>query len=398
MPYSRGIAPVIGAVFLVAIAILLAAVFFIFAAGFETGQVAPQAAAETTFYSEVDLATGDATPYIRFQHEGGDTIEREDLRAVVTVGGQSFDDLPLEGATTGRVSAGDTMSYDLSNANLCSRPADEFTVRLVHEPSNKLVGKQDVDINGDIDISVTGNSVTSDVPYTATVTVVGMAASSNSGTDLEPDTLGARVVIDRPSGTEKLTPWPDGNPDNAYRGPFDDNINRPVRSPGISYTTERLSPDSSVTLEMRSDKPKNWDYPGTDSVTRGGTTYEVGHPDSSPTDPLADNRFWVDSGNPSEGNIVLRKDGEAVPTYGLAASHQRTLQEILGSQLDANGKLNLDDNDVVALYELTDPTAKPSNAPPPTGSGNPDYNDGVAIIEINPVSGASTSDPGTLYC
>jgi len=396
MRTSRGIAPVVGAVLLVAIVILLAAIFFVFATGFETGQTAPQAATETTFYSEVDLATGDTTPYVRFRHEGGETIERENLNAVVTVDGESYDNLPLEGASTGSVGAADTLNYDASNANLCGRPASEFTVRLVHESSNKLVGKQTVEIKNDIDISVTGNSVSSEVPYTATVTIVGMAASSRSGNRLEPDTLNARVVVDRPSGTEKLTPWPDGNPDNAWQGPFDDNINRPVRSPGISYTTERLSPDSSVTLEMRSDKPNNWDYSGSDTVTRGGTTYDVGAPISS--QGRADSRFWVDSGNPSEGNLVLREDGESVPTYGLAASHQRTLQEILGSQLDANGKLNLDENDVVVLYELTNPGAQPEDAPDPSGSGNPDYNDGVAIIEINPVSGASTSDPGTLYC
>jgi hypothetical protein len=53
---------------------------------------------------------------------------------------------------------------------------------------------------------------------------------------------------------------------------------------------------------------------------------------------------------------------------------------------------------VAVLYELTNPGAQPEHAPDPGDTGNPDYNDAVAIIEINAVPGSSTSDPGTLYC
>jgi len=392
---QRGVQPVVGAVILVAIVILLSVTVLYIANSYDTEQRAPQVATEERFYSEFDLATGNATPYISFRHEGGETIYRENVRARLTVDGQTYNDLRLNGSTSGPVTATEALTYDLSNANLCARSADSFTVRLVHDPSQKLLATRQVEIRNQIEVDVSNNSVTADVPYTATVRVVGMAASAKRGSNrIGPDTLNGRIVVRRPSEKEKLTPWPDGDTGDAIAGPFEDNINRPIRSPPLRYTTGRLSPDTNVTLEMRSGKPKAWDYSGDPSDTRTGNIY--GKPDAS--SGQSDDRFWVDSGNPSEGNLILLQDGESVPTYGLAAGHQRSLRDILGSQLDADGTLNLDDNDVVALYELTDPGAQPENAPDPDGGGNPDYNDAVAIIEIDPVPGSATSEPGVLYC
>jgi flagellin-like protein len=396
---EKGLTPVWGAVLLVAIVILLASVLLVFANGFESEQRTPQVASDERFYSEVDIATGDTTPYLTLEHQGGETIQRENVRAVMTVGGESYDNLPTEGPNTGPVRASEELTYDLSGANICGRPADEFTVRLIHEPSNKPIAEQTVDIRERIEPTVEDNTVSAGVPYTATITIVGLAASSNSGTNIEPDTIGARVVINRDSGTERRALGPNGNDIGTWDGPFEDNIGRPAGEPGIQYTTERLSADTSVTLEMRTDKPSYWEYsyPGAETVTRDGTTYQVGKPDGSGVSDLAEERFWVDSGNPDEGNLILLQDGEEVPAIGLAASHQRSLQEILGAQLNGD-TLNLDQNDVVALYELTNPSAQPENAPDPSAGGNPDYNDAVAIIEINAVPGSSTSDPGTLYC
>lgn len=395
MSTSRGVQPVIGAVLLIAVVLLLATVVFALVTGFQTEQPAPQAATDVVFYSEFNASTGAATPYITLKQRGGDTIQRENLDPIVTVGGQSYDNLTVEGPDSGPVRAGDELVYNLTNAELCSRPDDQFTVRLVHEPSNKLVASQEVDIQDEVDVNVTGNAVTSEVPFRATVRIVGMAASVAAGGDLKPDTLTARVVVNRPSGTTRLTPWPDNDTDDAITDRFDDNVNRPKMSPPINYSTGTLPANSSVTLEMRSGKPDAWN-PGTSTVTRNGNTYDVLEPDGD--EGLADTRFWVDSGNPSEGNLILLQDGESVPTYGQAGDHQRSLQDILGPKLDGTGQLSLDQNDVVVLFELTDPSAQPSMAPPPSGGGNPDYNDGVAIIEIEPTPGASTSDPGVLYC
>jgi len=394
---ERGLQPVVGAVILIVIVLLLASAAFVFVDRFETEEPAPQVATDGVFYSELDPDTGDATPYFTIRHEGGETIQRENVRAVVTVGGESFGELPTEGPDSGPVRANDELTYNLSKADMCSRAADEFTVRLVHNPSNKLIAKRDVPIRDEVEVDVSDNTVSADVPYRAEITIVGMAASSSSGDELQPDTLNARVVVNRDSGSEYLTPWPDGDETDSIEGPFEDNINRPVESPGISYTTTELSADTNVSLEMRSGKPDEWEFdadsPTVDSGRDG--TYRVGDPKSG--EGLTDDRFWVDSSDKDENNLILLQDGESVPSYGLAGPHQRSLQDILGSQLDG-GELNLDDNDVVALYELNDEDAKPEDAPDPDSTGNPDYNDAVAIIEIEPVEGSATSEPGVLYC
>jgi len=395
MGEQRGVQPVVGAVILIAIVVLLAATAMYMANNFETEQRAPQVATGERFYSTFNTTTGDPTPYVSFRHQGGETIYRENVRARLTVGGQTYEDLPLKGPSSGTVTANEELTYDLSNTSMCARSADSFTVKLVHEPSQKLLATRQVKIRDQININVSNNSVSADVPYRATVTIVGMAASAKTGSSkIGPDTLNARVVVKRASGATYLTPWPDGNKRDAIEGPFEDNINRPVRSPPLRYTTSELPPNSSVTLEMRSGKPKEWDYSGDPSDTRTENIY--GEPVQA--EGQVEDRFWVDSANPSEGNLILLQDGESVPTYGLAASHQRSLPDILGSQLDSDGTLNLDDNDVAVLYELTDPGAQPEDAPDPDGGGNPDYNDAVAIIEIEPVPGAATSEPGTLYC
>ena len=353
-------------------------------------------ASDETFYSEVDFATGDSTPYLTHEHQGGETVQRENVEAVVTVGGESYDNLPRVGPNSGPLRAQEELTYDLSGINICSRSADEFTVRLIHEPSNKPIARQQVDIRERVEPTVEDNAVSADVPFRATITIVGMAASSNTGNQIEPDTIGARVVINRDSGTEYRALGPNGNDIGSWDDAFDDNIGRPAGDTPIEYSTGRLSDDTSVTLEMRTDKPNEWNYgANAESVTRDGTTYTIGAPDDD--EGLQDNRFWVDSGDPDEGNLILLKDGEQVPAIGLAASHQRSLDEILGPQLDGD-TLNLDQNDVAVLYELTNPGAQPENAPDPSEGGNPDYNDAVAIIEINAVPGSSTSDPGTLYC
>ncbi|WP_276251339.1 type IV pilin N-terminal domain-containing protein [Haloarcula rara] len=395
MGEQRGVQPVVGAVILIAIVVLLAATVLFMANNFETEQRAPQVATEERFYSTFNTTTGDPTPYVSFRHQGGETIYRENVRARLTVGGQTYEDLPLKGPSSGPVTANENLTYDLSNTSMCANSADSFTVRLVHDPSQKLLATRQVKIRDQINVEVSNNSVSADVPYRATVSIVGMAASAKTGSSkIGPDTLNARVVVNRQSGSKDLTPWPDGDKRDAIEGPFEDNINRPIRSPPLRYTTSELPPNSSVSLEMRSGKPNRWDYSGDPDDTRTGNIY--GSPVKSAGQ--SEDRFWVNSSNPSEGNLILLQDGESVPTYGLAASHQRSLPDILGSKLGPDGTLNLDNNDVAVLYELTNPGAQPENAPDPNEGGNPDYNDAVAIIEIEPVPGAATSEPGVLYC
>jgi hypothetical protein len=272
-------------------------------------------------------------------------------------------------------------------------------VTVVHEPSNQRVAAQTVHVEETIDLTVEGNTVESETDYVATTTIVGLGASATGGGDtILPDVVNARVVLYTPSGREVRTPWPDGDPDDALGGAFDENVNYPGRPDTFTYTTGELSSETSVTLELRAPKPAGWTAAGSATRTVDGTTYTVERPD--PGAGMHDFRYWIDTTDPDDGTIILLEDGDTVPTYGLAADHQRSLEEILQDRIDASGTLHLDDNEVVALYELSTPDAQPEDAPDPGTGGNPDYNDGVAIIEVEPIpDGPSrTSDDGVVYC
>jgi hypothetical protein len=242
-----------------------------------------------------------------------------------------------------------------------------------------------------VNASKNGKSVSSSKEFVAEVEVVGIAASAGGG-DIKPDVVNARVIINESGGPKRvLTPWPDGNKNDGI-SKWEDDLNHPDERPGdyaggFSYKTKVLPPNSTVTLEMRAPKPNDWNSTGT-TVTRDGSTYDYLQPDS--TQGTSSDRFWIETDDPNEENIILRRDGETVPTYGTAASHQPTLSEMLDARLaSGTDKLTMKNNEVAVLMELSQKNADPSNAPPPGGGGNPDYNDAVAVITIDPVGGAT---------
>jgi hypothetical protein len=258
-------------------------------------------------------------------------------------------------------------------------------VLMVHEPSEQVISQKTVDIKRGANISVSEGKVGTDVPYVARIELIGTAASALSGNNIEPDLITSRIVLDNGSRTV-LTPWPDNDATDAIEDPFTDDVNDGRGPERFTYVTDTLDEDTDVTLELRSYKPSDWFDTGVD-VVRGGSTYDIMKGGS-----IIDDRFWVDTSDPSEGNIVLLRDGETVPAFGTAGGHQPSLEDILEDRIGSSGQLSLANNEVVVLFELTDPDAQPEDA---SGSGNPDYNDAVGLITIIPQQANNVDGTGS---
>ena len=401
---DRSVSPVVGVALLLAVVVLLAVVLFAMAAGFGVREPAPQVATEQTIYSKYDASSNAVYQYINVTHRGGDAVDPDELTVIVRANGDSYVGGSPTVTGSDDLTAGDEMGYNLSSMDLCSKGADAVEVTVIHEPTNLQVAEQEVQIERTVDLSVEGNAVGTDTNYVATAKIVGVGASASGGpNEIHPDLVNARVVLNstEPDRTV-LTPWPDGDPTDGLEtgtdGAFDESINDPGRPDTWTYSTGELSKNETVTVEIRAPKPNGWTSDGEAERVVDGTLYTVEQPD--PDQGLQSDRYWVDTTDPDDGTIQLLEDGEQVPTYGLAADHQRSLHEMLGERLDGSGTLQLDDNEVVALYELSTPGAEPEDAPDPESGGNPDYNDAVAIIEVQPIPGSdtNTSDANVVYC
>jgi|APHM01.1.fsa_nt_gi archaeal flagellin N-terminal-like domain len=399
MRNGRGVQPVVGAVLMIAIVILLASLALVFFQGFDPGTPAPKTSLDPGGYVEYDPSTGGVDQYLELRHQAGENVDREALEAIVEVNRSTYS---IDPESAGLLSAGDGARFNLSAAGVCGLGADSLDVQVVHEASNSVVVDRTVVIEWTPNLTVSNNTVSASQNFVASIEVVDVAASAGGGT-IDPDVVNARVVLDTDGGETTLTPWPDGDSSDSLGGPFAEDINGPGQVSGpsgtatFSYTTGTLDNSTTVSFEMRAPKPNDWISVGR-TVNRGGTTYDYRKPDASAG--LQDIRFWIDSADPSDDNIILLTDGDNVPTYGVAASHQPALGDILGGKLGPSGTLSLNDDEVVVLYELSQANADPSNAPPPSGGGNPDYNDAVAVIDITPVgstSGGSESSEA-IYC
>lgn len=86
--------------------------------------------------------------------------------------------------------------------------------------------------------------------------------------------------------------------------------------------------------------------------------------------------------NQNTENVVILGDGEQVPSWGSATPDQRSISDILDDRFDSEtGELDLEDDQLVLLFELTQPDADPDNASPDV-DGDPDYNDAVVLFEV----------------
>jgi flagellin-like protein len=163
---DRSISPVVGAILMVAIVVVLAAVAATTILGFsdEPGDPGPTVSLDTEFgaYSDID-------PHWQFEirHQGGDTIPADELLVRFT---DDYDSNSAEGRYPEQLTTGDRFRVGLwgrqtraSDSNCLVPPesdipsqltgfndpehATEVTVTVVHEPSNTVLSDRTVDLS-----------------------------------------------------------------------------------------------------------------------------------------------------------------------------------------------------------------------------------------------------------
>lgn len=379
---ERAVSPVVGVALLVVIVALLAAVFLAVVGGIGLSETAPQAATTVGFEATVDRETDATNQYVTLHHEGGETIDPADLKVVVRAGDEGVVNPAME--TAGALSSGGSVTYNLTDADLCSAEADEATVDIYHEPSGKPIAAQTVRIERNASFEVVDNAVKSNTPYEATVTIPGSGYATLEGGHYLYWPIESRIVISGPSTSRTLTPFPDGDPTDPLSDDTDDDINNPIYSFPMTYETDRIPATASVTVEV-----KSYVFGGDHSKIIGegthrshdGTEYEEAHV------PLDNPKRVVASSDPDEENVEILRDGDAVPSWGASSPHQDSLQDLLQHRVDDDGRLVLDDNEFVAVFELNEPA----------DSG--DFNDVVAVIELDPSpTYKQTGESRTLVC
>ncbi|WP_256296851.1 DUF7289 family protein [Haloarchaeobius salinus] len=238
-------------------------------------------------------------------------------------------------------------------------------------------------IDSTFSVNSSNDSVTSSTQFNATVELLGTELSGLSGDRAIYGPTTFRVV----AGGDEYTPWPDGDPDDAIADdPAEDDVNDPTEGEYQHYELNDYPAGTSITVRATS-WSCGWWYDGEDTgqdITVGGDSYDQWRCTDLDED---DERISLNSTGESS-NLVVLQDGEEVPSFGAAGPEQRGLDEILGSRIDDTGTLQLAPNEVVFLYELSEPDADPEDA---DGSGDPDYNDAVVLVTIEQ-SWNSTSD------
>jgi flagellin-like protein len=379
---NRSVSPVVGVALLVVIVVALAVVLVAAFGGIRLSETAPQAATTIGFEATFDQQTGETTQHMLFHHEGGDKLDPANLKVVVRAGDEQVVNPPREGG--GALAGGGTVAYNLTETDLCASEADEATVGVYHEPSNKPVAEQRIRIERNATFEVVDNAVKSNTPYEATVTIPGSGYATLEGDYYLYWPIESRIVVSGPDTARSLTPFPDGDPNDVLTDTTADDINNPVYDFPMRYETDRISPDASVTVEM-----KSYVFGGDHSKIIGegssrfydGTEYEEAHI------PLDNQKRIIDSSDPDEENVEILRDGDTVPSWGASNPHQDSLEDLLQHRIDDDGRLTLEDNEFVAVFELNQQ------------AHDGDFNDVVAIIELDPHPTFKQTDEGkTLVC
>jgi len=170
----RGVTPVVGAVLVLSITVLLAAVVGTFAmsAAADVGGPTPTVARSTgSFVTGPSAACGDNAVQIR--HEGGERVAPEDVEVVIRLPDGDTEarlvDLPVSGTALGQTNledpenvvydycvggvvahggrpwtAGRVIEFQLNAGGGTVEPGDRITVWIVHEPSGGVLAAVDL--------------------------------------------------------------------------------------------------------------------------------------------------------------------------------------------------------------------------------------------------------------
>lgn len=140
---ERAVSPVIGVILMVAITVILAAVIGTFVLGLG-GDLNAQPSAQ------IDI-TSDGEDTITIDHNGGDTIQLDNLDIVLRNGSTTVDRATLEDVDNeddSSISVGDTVTVELDTDDA------DFTVdnvRLIHTPSESILADRTVDETDDVE-------------------------------------------------------------------------------------------------------------------------------------------------------------------------------------------------------------------------------------------------------
>jgi hypothetical protein len=276
-------------------------------------------------------------------------------------------------------------------------------------------------IGGSVNPTLAGKNVTASTDYVATLKILGIEASvtrdESDDPDWEPsgvnfnsseaanvnDPMEFAVLIDG----KKKTPFGDGDPNDA-NSLFDDDLNSPTYEDDMPLTTT-ITGNSSTSFEVQTKMtecdhgdPSNWEYTGIETNgfnTPSNIYYEYRCNWSGISQPR-DVRVTVNSSSASS-NFILLEDGDKVPGYEAVNDAQSPLQDILGSRIDTNKRLQLDSNQVVYVYDISstsgDADCDDDGVPgydknndgivddpnDDSGTNCDDFNDAVVLVELN---------------
>ena len=146
---DRAVSPVIGVILMVAITVILAAVIgtFVLGLGDSLGDSQPTAQLDVT----VDGST------VTVEHGGGDPIEADELRVIVS---NTSDSSQVSGTVVNRLTVGDIASNTTTSSDLTVSEGDEYRVRVIHQSSDSILldrtadAQSAIDLGDDFDLTV----------------------------------------------------------------------------------------------------------------------------------------------------------------------------------------------------------------------------------------------------
>lgn len=226
--------------------------------------------------------------------------------------------------------------------------------------------------------SADNSSVQVDRNFTASVEVLGTELSGVGynyfrGYYITHAPITMSVIVDG----EPRSPWPASPTMSADDRAIQYNVNDPDNPEEYSY---RFTGEGGTNITVEATSYFGSDYEWADNETeRNGYTYDQVRPRESNGE-----RITIDSDDADEKNLLILRDGDTFPTWAEAASYQRDMEEMLGSDRigeneDGEKIVELEENQAVFIYELS---TEVDNYDEARGSGDPDFNDAVVLFEL----------------
>ncbi|WP_135829045.1 DUF7289 family protein [Halorussus halobius] len=193
-------------------------------------------------------------------------------------------------------------------------------------------------------------------------------------------------------GDRTYEPWTDvANPASVA----EKDVNDPTDGPESRSFTTNVSAGDNVSVEATGYGADSYDWNDYEEVSLNGEMWRSVGAEAA-GDETVNITVDADDGGDNEGNVVLLADGMAVPSYGSASDEQRNMSQVLGGRMNETGHLDLAPNAFVLVYELScaDATTDDVGDSDKCGSGDPDYNDAVALVTVE--ERGSVDDPENL--